>query len=290
MDETSIASNYAVQELFKVASLDSSGEEESSMIEKIADPSTDGSELSFEDREMLRNALGQLKDAEREVMERFFFQSLSQTELADAQGISVNYVSHLLRTGTEKLRKVIMTQDLIESQMRIRELQKRVDTYEQAVEEYTVVDIQTQIYNKRYFGERLDEEVSRAARYTAQLSVLVLDVTPTGKKGLQEGGRFSDDVVRAIAATIKGNIRKVDIPARLDHARFAVILPHTGETANIVQERLETLLCDVRVPGKHRLAVRSGYGIFPNDGRTKDDLLGRAIEQMEKNGTLKKAA
>jgi RNA polymerase sigma-B factor len=291
MDEASIASNYAVQELFKVTSLDGGGgEDETGMIEKIADPATDGSELSFEERDVLHDALAQLKDIERDVMERFFFQSLSQTEVADALGISVNYVSHLLRTGTEKLKKIILTQDLIESQMRIRELQKRVDTYEQAVEEYTVVDMQTQVYNKRYFAERLDEEVSRASRYTAQLSVLVIDVTPSNGKGLQDDGRFSDDVVRAIAETIKGNIRKVDIPARLDHGRFAVILPHTGETAGIVQERLESLLCDVRVPGKHGLSVRSGFGVFPNDGRTKDDLLGRALEHMQQNEVRGKAA
>jgi RNA polymerase sigma-B factor len=160
MDEASITSHYAVQDRLRVASLDGS-EEDAGMVERIAAPPAGGHELSFEERDVLQDALAQLKDIERQVMERFFFLSLSQTEIAEQLHISVNYVSHLIRSGTEKLRKIITTQDLVESQIRIRELQKRLETYEQAVEEYTVVDLQTQFYNRRYFADRLDEVLDR---------------------------------------------------------------------------------------------------------------------------------
>jgi RNA polymerase sigma factor (sigma-70 family) len=289
MDEASIASHYAVQDRFRVASLDG-GEEDAGILEKIAAPPPGGHELPFEDREVLRCALAQLKDVERQVMERFFFASLSQTEIADALGISVNYVSHLLRSGTEKLRKIMTTQELIESQIRIRELQKRVATYEQAVEEYTVVDLQTQLYNRRYFSERLDEEISRASRYEEKLSILLLDLRPSDGRGLTEDGRFNDDVVRSIAGTIRDNIRRVDIPARLDNSRFALILPHTGETVAVVEERLTQKLREQRGPVKCRVNVRSGYAVYPAHGRSQEDLMSRAIACLEGSAEADMAA
>ena len=53
-----------------------------------------------------------LKQLEQTVVTEFYFKDLNQTEIARQLGISCNYVSHILRNSTKKLKKILVTDEL----------------------------------------------------------------------------------------------------------------------------------------------------------------------------------
>ena len=64
-------------------------------------------QLAKEDRFMLAEAIKQLRDGLREVVQLTFYEDLSQTEVARRLGISQMQVSRRLRAATAELYKII---------------------------------------------------------------------------------------------------------------------------------------------------------------------------------------
>jgi RNA polymerase sigma-B factor len=209
-----------------------------------------------------------LKPLEQIVLRHFFYEDLSQTEISQKLDISCNYVSHLLRGGLQKLRKVITNAELIETQVRIRELQRRFNSYRSAVESYTVVDQLTELYNGKYFADRLSEEVSRACRAKDDLSILLIDISYAD----DPDAPIHDEVIIETAQLVRSNIRTMDIPARLGRSRFGVILPDTGISAYAPLARLTNIL-RTNLQGDKPLIVNTAAAHYPKDGSSAKDLL-----------------
>lgn len=64
-------------------------------------------QLAAEDRIMLMQAMGRLKDVSREVIEFAFYQDLTQTEIAQRLGISQMQVSRRIKAATQELWKLL---------------------------------------------------------------------------------------------------------------------------------------------------------------------------------------
>jgi RNA polymerase sigma-B factor len=60
--------------------------------------------LPIEDRIVIEEAIGRLKEIERKVVHLFFYQDLSRTEIAKRLGISISYSSSVLKRAVKKLR------------------------------------------------------------------------------------------------------------------------------------------------------------------------------------------
>ncbi|HIK37045.1 MAG: RNA polymerase sigma factor SigF [Geminocystis sp.] len=68
-------------------------------------------QLAEEDKIRLQNALGQLEDGIRKVLEFVFLKDLTQKETAEMLGVSVITVSRRLKKGVAKMRKLIHSED-----------------------------------------------------------------------------------------------------------------------------------------------------------------------------------
>jgi RNA polymerase sigma-B factor len=279
VDPKTVRSHLATREIFRVSSLSDKGDDPDGKAElgdRVADPAPDMLELPIEEKAVLKDAMQKLKDIEQQVLSRFFYDGMSQTDISASLGISCNYVSHLLRSGIDKMRRLLATQEAVEDQKRIAELNKRLKSYEAAVMAYTPLDIQSGLYNRKHFEERIQEEISRSIRYGGNLTILLLVVTPTSARD-----RLDDDSIKQIAQTIKQNVRRVDIPARIDQQTFGLILPQTGDRATIVSERIYALLCDLKLKRNKRVVVSCAMARFPDDARTMEELLEAASAQLE---------
>lgn len=62
-------------------------------------------QLPIEDRIVLENTLGKLKELERNVLHQFFYQDFTQSEIARKMGISCNYAGYVLRRGLKHMRE-----------------------------------------------------------------------------------------------------------------------------------------------------------------------------------------
>ena len=97
--------------------------------------------------------------------------------------------------------------------------------YHEEIYRLTTVDGLTQIYNKRYFLETLEREISRAHRYRRALSVAVFDVDQLSSINDSFGHLAGDHCLKQLASVLKARIRREDIMARYGGEEFAVLLP-----------------------------------------------------------------
>ena len=246
MTEETVQELLTTREVFKVASLDGGGEQEedgpSYNMDRVKADRKVEFQLPIEEKVVLEAALKKLKDLEHKVIREFYFKDRNQTEIARSLGISCNYVSHILRNSTKKLKKIMVTDELKEAQMEVQLLRKRME--EQAVQslDLNVVDPHTRLYNRRYFDNRLEEELSRASRYGHPVSLVIVRLEGYEHVSRAYGTIKAEETIREAAALIKGSVRRVDIVTRFDEKTFAVVLPHTGAPVSVVNARLSEKL------------------------------------------------
>ena len=278
MTEEAVADMMMTREIFKVSSIDGTGDSDDDnggtvdMDRKQSAHPTTSFQLPVEDKIVLETAMLKLKELEQHVLFAFYFKDLNQTEIAKQMGISCNYVSHILRNATKKLKKIIATDDLRTSQLELVKMRQRLEFQQAQIEQTPIVDDLTRLYNRRYYDNRLHEEISRASRTTVEISVVFVQIFGLDTAAKHLGTLKRDEVVVGASDIIRRCVRRVDILTRYDEATFAVILPFTGATVNIVTARIENALGEwTQEKGwnKERRLLRYGVGsaVYPHDAR-----------------------
>ena len=258
------------RERSKVASLDSARTDDDGQgpvvdPEKLRTDDLDDVHLPIEDKIFLRDAMSRLKTLERKVVHLFYYLDLNQTEIARQLGISVNYASYLLRRAVAKLKQAFeasQEQMWVDSKLDEEE-SGPTETYPLSLRP-APADGVTNLPTGHQFLDRVAQEVARATRYPQQFS-LILTEPDNGDAGEQE--------MLSLARLLRTNVRSIDLVARLSHARFGLLLPHTGREAGVLAERIvRTVAARLNGP-EQELTVSAGYAVFPTNGRTMEDLI-----------------
>jgi two-component system cell cycle response regulator len=106
-----------------------------------------------------------------------------------------------------------------------------------------LTDSQTLAYNRRYLVPRLCEEIERAQRHAAPLSVLLMDLDHFKRVNDQHGHAVGDTVLRAFTDALRACVRAVDVVIRRGGEEFVLIMPATDELqACVVAERVRSRL------------------------------------------------
>ncbi len=107
------------------------------------------------------------------------------------------------------------------------------------LEQESITDELTGVYNRRYLQRRLLEEFERARRYDLPLSVLLLDIDHFKQINDRHGHPTGDAVLRHFGALCLNTVRASDIVARYGGEELIVIAPHTNAAqALLLAERL----------------------------------------------------
>ena len=93
------------------------------------------------------------------------------------------------------------------------------------LEHQAQTDSLTGLYNHRAFHERLREELQRASRSHDSVALLMLDIDDFKRVNDVYGHGTGDEVLRSLAATLRGAVRGSDVVCRLGGEEFGVILP-----------------------------------------------------------------
>ncbi len=289
MTEEHVADMMMTREVFKVTSIDGgsdSDEDNGATLDMDRQRGVDvgvAFQLPLEDRIVLDAAMQKLKDLEQRVITEFYFKDLNQTEIAKQFGISCNYVSHILRNSTKKLKKILVTDELRDAQLKMAQVRRRLDEQKANLEGSVIVDPLTRLYNRRYFENRLEEELSRASRMNSEVSVLIVKVEGLATLGRTHGTLKGDEAVTGVADSIRQTVRRVDILTRYEDDTFALILPNTGQNVTIVTSRvraaLDTLL-DAKGwnAGRAPLILHLGAARYPMQAAHAEPLIALAWE------------
>jgi diguanylate cyclase (GGDEF)-like protein len=112
-------------------------------------------------------------------------------------------------------------------------------TYERE-KKYARIDPLTEIINRRFFLEMLEQEIGRFDRYQHPFTLAYFDLDNFKTVNDWFGHSVGDRLLKLIAQTIQNQVRAVDVFARLGGDEFALLLPETDyESAEVVLFRLQ---------------------------------------------------
>jgi len=153
--------------------------------------------------------------------------------------------------------------------------------YEEA-KKLAITDGLTKIYNHRFFQELFDKEFKRADRYNTVFSLIMLDIDHFKNINDTYGHLLGDEILKEMAALIKGCLRSMDVVARYGGEEFAILLPET-DLDNAVQtaERIRMAVKNHEFGGAlgKRIAVTVSQGVtsYPSpEILTKSDMVAKA--------------
>ncbi len=157
--------------------------------------------------------------------------------------------------------------------------------YIQRIEQLTITDDCTALYNARHLNFVLDAEIYRSTRYGYEFSVIFLDLDHFKAVNDTHGHLVGSKLLWMIGDLIKGHLRLIDYAFRYGGDEFVVLLPQTSkENALQVVRRLKNLLNSSIFFQEDGLNIKvtASFGVaaFPNDGRSRRELLRMADEAM----------
>jgi diguanylate cyclase (GGDEF)-like protein len=154
------------------------------------------------------------------------------------------------------------------------------------MKELSITDALTNLYNRRYFQERLAEEIARSQRYNLHLSLCIIDIDAFKLFNDTEGHPAGDDILIRFARLVYNSLRAIDVLTRIGGEEFAVIMPQTGrEEAFFVAERIRNTVREKldrtwKQYPKDRITVSIGVATFPVDGTEVNRLISNADKAM----------
>lgn len=101
--------------------------------------------------------------------------------------------------------------------------------YHDEIYRMTTVDGLTQVFNRRYFEDAIERELSRSRRYARPLSLVLLDIDFFKKINDTWGHLAGDAVLKEVAGTVRSRTRREDVLARFGGEEFALLLPEVDQ-------------------------------------------------------------
>lgn len=156
------------------------------------------------------------------------------------------------------------------------------------VQEMANSDGLTKLFNKRFFMQRLSEEILKAEKGHYPVSLFIFDLDNFKHYNDTQGHQAGDEVLKITGQIVRETVRPDDTPARYGGEEFVVILPQTPKDgAMIAAERLRERVA--AHPYAHResqplkvVSLSGGVATFPDDGRNGTDLIQAADAALYK--------
>jgi len=129
------------------------------------------------------------------------------------------------------------------------------------LEQKAQIDGLTGLWNRRYFDQRMIQEISEAKRYSRPLSLVLCDIDRFKRLNDQFGHPFGDFVLERVAHKLSSG-RTSDIACRYGGEEFGLILSSTNiQQGHEVAERLRIEIESILWPNKPDLVVTASFGI-----------------------------
>jgi len=153
------------------------------------------------------------------------------------------------------------------------------------IQELTITDDCTGLFNARHLYKTLETEVYRSARFGYEFTVVFIDLDHFKQVNDTHGHLIGSKLLSEIGYLIKAQLRLIDYAFRYGGDEFVVLLPQTGkDQALVVAKRLRdslrtSMFC--RDEGLN-LNIRASMGVatYPHDAKSPHDIIRQADEMM----------
>lgn len=157
-----------------------------------------------------------------------------------------------------------------------------------SLEYQAIRDNLTGLYDRRFFNERLEEEIVRAGEYKYILAILLCDIDNFQKLNNIHGHQIGDEVLKSVAQSIKESTRGADLVARWGGDEIVVALANsTRDGVLVATDRIRRNVQKIGEEHHVLLDMCIGVSLYPEHGGSADELLrhtDRALYIAKKGG------
>ena len=221
------------------------------------------------------------QDSRTEIANRSRFTTKSFISIPLKQRGSIVGVLNL----SDKKDRLVFTQadvDLLSSVVGQATLAlERADSLERAgmLEQLSMNDPLTGLFNRRFLDLRLQEELSRSNRHSQVLSLMLIELDDFTLYSDLCGRTGCDRALKKAAGLFKATARQIDIVTHDSEGKFYIILPGTAPRESLIAaERIRSKIESAVFPQEENLhlgtlTVSIGVASFPEDGDSAEQLL-----------------
>ena len=141
------------------------------------------------------------------------------------------------------------------------------------LEDQSIRDPLTGLFNRRYMEESLDREIQRCDRKNQSLGIIMLDVDHFKRFNDTFGHEAGDSVLKELGQFLQKYVRGSDIACRYGGEEFTLILPEgtlavTSKRAEQLREGIKHLHLKYRHEPLGQITLSLGVASFPEHGMT----------------------
>jgi diguanylate cyclase (GGDEF)-like protein len=158
------------------------------------------------------------------------------------------------------------------------------------LEELSITDGLTGLFNHRHFWNILNTELSRVNLYQGDLALLLIDIDDFKRVNDQFGHAVGDLLLQSISRIQKETVRDTDIVARYGGEEFAILLPDTDESGvqnvseklrkNVESMRFKVPETDITIS----VTISIGVSVFRGNRREFFNAADRALYLSKSEG------
>jgi diguanylate cyclase (GGDEF)-like protein len=153
------------------------------------------------------------------------------------------------------------------------------------LQQMSVRDPLTGLFNRRYMQETLEREIKRAQRDSKPIGLIMLDVDHFKSVNDTHGHDAGDLVLKTLASFLGHNLRGEDVACRYGGEEFVLIMPGLGlndseAKAERIRREIENTLRVQYLDKPLSITVSIGVATFPEHGRHTDQLISKVDAAM----------
>jgi diguanylate cyclase (GGDEF)-like protein/PAS domain S-box-containing protein len=147
-------------------------------------------------------------------------------------------------------------------------------------------DFLTNLPNRLLFRDRFKQQMARAKREDKKFAVMYIDLDRFKPVNDKLGHQVGDQLLVAVAARLKLQVREVDTVSRFGGDEFAILLSEIS-TRNDVTNLADKILVALGLPfilDGHTVNITGSLGIamYPDDGNDMDTIMSKADAALYK--------
>lgn len=140
---------------------------------------------------------------------------------------------------------------------------RRISSQQKQLEKMAYHDSLTNLYNRHFFDETINKELSAIQRYGHDSVLILMDIDNFKYINDTYGHLTGDQVLVQLAQLITANVRQSDIVSRFGGEEFIILIPQTSLPAGVIlAEKLRKLIsAKAFITGTITLHITASFGV-----------------------------
>lgn len=151
---------------------------------------------------------------------------------------------------------------------------------QEVINEYVIIDAETGVYSKKFFLQKIEEELQRADDNGLELSLLFLEIDKSAEIVERYGRDGFERVMGTLAKAVRASVRSYDLVGRYDVSRLGILLVSTtANDAYLWAEKIRKSIAGhvISLDGKSFSVTVSAGVCGALEGMRKEELLGNTV-------------